>query len=86
MTGRSSVGSPETLRRRLAVIARETGADDLILATQAYDHAARLRSFEIAASCFERSIGQAGPAVDPPNPLTQSGRYLGAAAGRIPLL
>ncbi len=49
MTRCSTVGSAETVRRRLQEIARASGADDLILAAQVYDHGARLRSFEIAA-------------------------------------
>ena len=42
-------GSPRTVRRRLEEIIAETGADELMIAGQIYDHAARLRSFEIAA-------------------------------------
>jgi luciferase family oxidoreductase group 1 len=53
MTRCSAVGAPETVLRRLAEIVRETDADELIIATQAYDHAARLRSFEIAARCTD---------------------------------
>ena len=49
MTRCSAVGSPETVRQGLEAIARETGADELILAAQIYDPEARLRSFEIAA-------------------------------------
>ncbi len=43
------VGSPETVRRGLAAIIERTRADELILAGHIYDHAARLRSYEIAA-------------------------------------
>jgi luciferase family oxidoreductase group 1 len=50
MTRCSAVGSPETVRRWLARFAADTRADELILAGQIYDHAARLRSFEIAAA------------------------------------
>jgi luciferase family oxidoreductase group 1 len=46
----SAKGSPATVRRRLEEIIAETGADELILTGQIYDHAARLRSFEIAAA------------------------------------
>ena len=49
MTRCSAVGSPETVRRWLERFAAETEADELILAGQIYDHAARLRSFEIVA-------------------------------------
>jgi luciferase family oxidoreductase group 1 len=45
----SAVGSPETVRRALEAIADRTGADELMLTSQTYDHAARLRSFELAA-------------------------------------
>jgi len=44
------VGSPETVRRGLAAFIERTGADELIIAGHIYDHAARLRSYEIAAS------------------------------------
>jgi luciferase family oxidoreductase group 1 len=50
MTRCSAVGSPEVVRRWLTQFAAETQADELILAGQIYDHAARLRSFEIAAA------------------------------------
>ena len=44
------VGSPETVRQGLKAIIDRTGADELMLTAQIYDHAARLRSFEIAAA------------------------------------
>jgi luciferase family oxidoreductase group 1 len=44
----SAVGSVNTVRRALEAIVDSTGADELILAGQIYDHAARLRSFELA--------------------------------------
>ena len=43
------VGSPETVRQGLKAIIDRTGADELMLTAQIFDHAARLRSFEIAA-------------------------------------
>ena len=46
------VGSRETVRQRLLQILEETGADELIAVSQIYDHAARLRSYEIAADVF----------------------------------
>ncbi len=45
----AAVGSPDTVRGRLTALQERTGADELILTSQIYDHAARLRSFEIAA-------------------------------------
>ena len=49
MLSYSVVGSPETVRRGLEAIVARTGADELMLASQIYDHAARLRSYELAA-------------------------------------
>jgi luciferase family oxidoreductase group 1 len=45
----SVVGSPDTVRRGLAAFIARTGADELMLTAQIFDHGARLRSFEIAA-------------------------------------
>jgi luciferase family oxidoreductase group 1 len=45
----SAVGSPDTVRRALRAIVEATGADELILTAQVYDHAARMRSFELVA-------------------------------------
>lgn len=45
----SAVGSLETVRQALEAIADTTGADELILTSQIYDHTARLRSFELVA-------------------------------------
>jgi alkanesulfonate monooxygenase SsuD/methylene tetrahydromethanopterin reductase-like flavin-dependent oxidoreductase (luciferase family) len=43
------VGSPQTVRRGLADFVARTGADELMVTSAVFDHAARLRSFEIAA-------------------------------------
>jgi luciferase family oxidoreductase group 1 len=45
----SVVGSPETVERGLTALLQRTGADELILSAPIFDHAARLRSFEITA-------------------------------------
>jgi luciferase family oxidoreductase group 1 len=50
MLSATVVGAPETVRRGLLAFAERTGADELMLTSQIYDHAARLRSFEIVAS------------------------------------
>jgi luciferase family oxidoreductase group 1 len=42
-------GSAETVRQGLEAIVARTGADELMLTSQIYDHAARLASYEIAA-------------------------------------
>jgi alkanesulfonate monooxygenase SsuD/methylene tetrahydromethanopterin reductase-like flavin-dependent oxidoreductase (luciferase family) len=41
------VGTPETLRPTLDRFIEKTGADELMIASAIYDHAARLRSYEI---------------------------------------
>ncbi len=48
----AAVGSPATVRERLEALLAETGADEIIATAQIYDHAARLRSFEIAAEAL----------------------------------
>jgi luciferase family oxidoreductase group 1 len=48
----AAVGSAETIGRRFQEFLAQTNADEVILTGQIYDHAARLRSFEIAAAQF----------------------------------
>lgn len=48
----------EQLRERIA----RTGADELIITAQIHDHAARLRSFEIAAQIRDELASEAQPA------------------------
>jgi luciferase family oxidoreductase group 1 len=50
MLSYSVVGSPATVRSGLKAIVARTGADELMLASQIYDHAARVRSYELAAT------------------------------------
>lgn len=45
----SIVGSPERVRDGLRSFIERTGADELMVTAQVFDHAARVRSFEIAA-------------------------------------
>jgi luciferase family oxidoreductase group 1 len=49
MLARSIVGSPETVRAGIEALVAETGADELIVVSDVYDHATRLRSFELIA-------------------------------------
>ncbi|MDP2321158.1 MAG: LLM class flavin-dependent oxidoreductase [Acidobacteriota bacterium] len=44
----SFVGSPETVHAQMAEFVERTKADELIIVSHIYDHAARLRSYEIA--------------------------------------
>jgi len=45
----SAIGSPQTVRSQLAAFIKRTGADELMIASQIYDHAARKASYAIAA-------------------------------------
>ncbi|RED61724.1 LLM class flavin-dependent oxidoreductase [Cohnella lupini] len=47
--GYAVVGDPEQVKTRLQAVLDETDADELIIASQIYDHQARLKSFEIVA-------------------------------------
>ena len=49
MLARSIVGSPDTVRRGMAALVEETGADELIVVSDVYEHAERLRSLELIA-------------------------------------
>jgi alkanesulfonate monooxygenase SsuD/methylene tetrahydromethanopterin reductase-like flavin-dependent oxidoreductase (luciferase family) len=46
------VGSPESVRDGLAAFVERTGADELILVSHIYDHAARLRSYALTAAAM----------------------------------
>ena len=45
----AAIGSADTVGRQLASLIDATGADELMLTAQLYDHAARVRTFEIVA-------------------------------------
>ncbi|APW38613.1 luciferase family oxidoreductase [Rhodoferax koreense] len=45
----SAIGAPDTVRRQLQAFIERTGADELMITSQIYDHAARVHSYEIAA-------------------------------------
>ena len=49
----AAIGGPETVRRKLEQLLRETNADEFIFTSDLYDHALRLRSFEIAADAMK---------------------------------
>ncbi|KIF81855.1 LLM class flavin-dependent oxidoreductase [Noviherbaspirillum autotrophicum] len=50
----SAIGAPDTVARELQSFIGRTGADELMITSQIFDHAARLRSYELTAC-----IGQA---------------------------
>lgn len=45
----SAIGAPETVKSSIEAFIARTGADELILASHIYDHAARVRAYEIVA-------------------------------------
>ena len=52
---RSVVGSPEAVRQGVEAFARRTGADEIMVTAQVFDHQARLRSFEIVAQVTQQT-------------------------------
>jgi luciferase family oxidoreductase group 1 len=47
----SFVGAPQTVRDQLEAFVERTRADELIVVSHIFDHAARLRSYELAKAC-----------------------------------
>ena len=56
----SVVGSPETVRRLLDAFVERTGADELIITSQIFDHAARLESYRLVAEARTKVTAGAG--------------------------
>ena len=52
MLKRSFVGTPATVAQGLGAYVEETGADEVIVATAIYEHAARLKSYELLAEAL----------------------------------
>jgi luciferase family oxidoreductase group 1 len=55
----SAIGSPETARRQLEEFVDRTKPDELMITAQVYDHAARLRSYEL----LMQAVSQPSPAL-----------------------
>jgi luciferase family oxidoreductase group 1 len=53
-TSSSAIGDPDTVAAALSDFSARTGADELMIASQIYDHDARLHSYEILAAVHER--------------------------------
>ena len=47
------VGHPRTVRSRIEEVAEHTAADEVMITTNVFDHAERLRSYERLAEVFE---------------------------------
>jgi luciferase family oxidoreductase group 1 len=60
MLARSVIGSAETVRAGIAAFVAETRVDEIMIVSDVYDHAARLRSFEIIAAAGREAGGGAG--------------------------
>lgn len=56
----SFVGASATIAEGMYRFARETAADELILVSHIYDHAARLRSYELVASIVDMEASAGG--------------------------
>ena len=50
----AAVGSADTIQRRIEKWREQTAANEMIAVAQIYDHAARLRSYEIATTVFRK--------------------------------
>ncbi len=50
----SAIGAPDTVARELDAFIARTGADELMITSQIFDHEARLHSYEIAAQVHQR--------------------------------
>jgi luciferase family oxidoreductase group 1 len=48
----SAIGGPATVQAAIEAFVARTGADELMITSQIFDHQARLRSFEIVAGCM----------------------------------
>jgi luciferase family oxidoreductase group 1 len=59
--GAAVIGGPETVQQGLRSLLQQTGADELIFTSDLYDHALRLRSFEIAAEAMIELSGTPAP-------------------------
>lgn len=58
MTRVSVVGSLATVRAGVAALVQATGADEIMVAAQTYEHGARLRSYELLAQACELAVQQ----------------------------
>ena len=58
---RAVIGGPEKVREGIEALARDYGADEVIVVTITYDHGARRRSYELLADAF--GLAPAGEAV-----------------------
>jgi luciferase family oxidoreductase group 1 len=55
----SAIGGPETVRAAIEAFVTRTGADELMITSQIFDHRARLRSFELVANVIRPNASPA---------------------------
>ncbi|MEU4824708.1 LLM class flavin-dependent oxidoreductase [Actinomadura citrea] len=53
------VGGPDAVRKQLDELVGRTGVDEVMVTTQVFDHADRLRSYDILADLYRESLGTA---------------------------
>jgi luciferase family oxidoreductase group 1 len=53
----SAIGAPPTVRASLNAFIEHTGADELMITSQIFDHGQRLRSYEITSGIFSAPTG-----------------------------
>jgi alkanesulfonate monooxygenase SsuD/methylene tetrahydromethanopterin reductase-like flavin-dependent oxidoreductase (luciferase family) len=56
----SVAGAPETVRHGLAAFIAQTGADEIMVSSQIFDHAARLRSYALVAEVMGHAVPAPG--------------------------
>jgi alkanesulfonate monooxygenase SsuD/methylene tetrahydromethanopterin reductase-like flavin-dependent oxidoreductase (luciferase family) len=49
----SAIGSPNTVREALHAFVERTGADELMITSQIFDHRTRMQSYEITAEAAQ---------------------------------
>ena len=49
---RSIVGTPDQVKAKLELLAKQHGAEEMVVVTITYDYASRLRSYELLAKEF----------------------------------
>jgi luciferase family oxidoreductase group 1 len=69
----TAIGSPDTVRRQLQEFVNRTGADELMITSQIYEHSQRLRSFEITAE-VRQSLGREAAGLEKPRRPAANGR------------
>jgi len=51
--GLAMIGSPQKVRAKVEVLLEQTGADELIFTCDLYEHADRIRSYELLAQALK---------------------------------